>query len=112
MLTDSEQIITGDPNGLDLKKEIVSRNLVKNVNFDAINLTKQEVDERLEAYELVRVTSSEQMKLFKSKYSRTPVQDILQVDHIRSYRIPLCFRDVDDDLEVKPSDENKIDEGI
>ena len=37
------------------------------------------------------------------------MHDILQLDYLHSYKIPLCFRDINDDLDVEPNDDNILD---
>ena len=58
---------------------------------------------------MVRSISYEHMKMFKLKFSCTPISDILQTDLLRTYKIPLCFRESNDDLEVEPRDDNVLD---
>ena len=81
----------------------------REVDFDSIDLTEEDLKTKLRVYEMVRSLSYEHQKLFKHKFTRTPISDILQTDFLRTYQIPLCFRDANDDLSVEPRDDNVLD---
>ena len=83
--------------------------MVREIDFDAINLTEEELNDKLFAYELVRSIAHGQKQQSKNLFICTPVNDILSFDFLRTYKIPLCFRDVDDDLDVEPNQDNILD---
>lgn len=61
-------------------------------------------------FETLRSISTELSERHQLRFQKTPIDDILQIDYLKSHKIPLCFRDIDDDLEVQPSNDNILDE--
>ena len=83
--------------------------MLKEIDFEHVNLAEDDLNAILVAYEMVRGVVSDLQKNHKMRFTRTPVNDILQTDYLREYKIPLCFREIDDDLSVEPSNENVLD---
>ena len=72
----------------------------REIDFESINLTEEDLALKLMTFETLRTISTELGERHQLRFQKTPIDDILQIDYLKSHKIPLCFREIDDDLEV------------
>ena len=73
------------------------------VDFDNANVTEEELEARLAAFDAVREAHANATLIYKlggwpQRLALTLTQAILETEVIYRYSLPLCFREVDDDL--------------
>ena len=81
----------------------------REIDFDQFNMTEEDLEKKLMAFETVRQTAWDLRGKYNLGYTKTPVEDILQIDYLMNHKIPLCFREIDDDLDVLSNNDNVLD---
>ena len=77
------------------------RKLLQPVDFNNANITEEELTARLAAFDVVKeVLEDVTLKYTNRKLGQTLVESILDCPALLKYKVPLCFRETDDDLEV------------
>ena len=81
------------------------RKLVKHINFDKTNVTEEELNAILAAFDVTReahslATLKYRLGGHRTRLMTTLVEYLLESQALNNYKIPLCYREVDDDLEV------------
>ena len=91
------------------KTQVGLRKLVNAIDFGNTNVTEEELNARLAAFDIVgecHTLATQRHHRQSSKLTQTLVESmILDTPAIRTYRVPLCFRETDDDLEVVYSEQ-------
>lgn len=80
------------------------RKPAKLVDFDNLNLSADDLAAKLASYDVVIEAHNNVIAMTKKHSSdmlvRNLIEAILDSKALRAYKIPLCFREVDDDLTV------------
>ena len=89
--------------------------MVQQIDFNNANVTEEELEARLNAFDIVLEAHEEAVTPFSqkshhAKLGRYLCESLLDSEALEQYRVPLCFRETDDDLAVLDSmPENVLD---
>lgn len=75
------------------------------VDFNNANVTEEELKARLTAFEVIRDVQAQATRRLRegpkrSKLALALYEDLLECQAVTNYRVPLCYRETDDDLAV------------
>ena len=82
------------------------RKLLQPVDFNNANITEEELTARLAAFDVVKEVHEDVTLRYKKNHvgprqpGLTLVECVLDCPALTKYKVPLCFREIDDDLEV------------
>jgi len=81
------------------------RKLVQPLDFSNTNVTEEELNSLLAAFDVVREAHSSATLKYRqggqrTRLTQTLVESLLDTQALNDFRVPLCFRETDDDLEV------------
>ena len=92
------------------------RKLLSPVDFNNANITEEELAAKLATFDAIREVQADVLRRHRFKNVRssnlrkqqqqqqllghTLVESILDAVALKKYKVPLCFREIDDDLEV------------
>lgn len=91
------------------------RILIEPVDFNNGNITEEELKARLAAFDVIREAHSQTLLKYRSgghrmKLGLNLTEALLDCDELNKYKVPLCYREIDDDLEVTYNEaENALD---
>ena len=96
-------------------QKIGTRKLVSQVDLRNLNITEEELMARLTTFDVVRDAHLLALQKYKEgghrmKLACNLTEALLDCDALNKYKVPLCYREIDDDLEVIYNEvENRLD---
>ena len=89
--------------------------MVSQVDLRNLNITEEELMARLTTFDVVRDAHLLALQKYKEgghrmKLACNLTEALLDCDALNKYKVPLCYREIDDDLEVIYNEvENRLD---
>mmetsp|Transcript_46801 Transcript_46801/g.61935 ORF Transcript_46801/g.61935 Transcript_46801/m.61935 type:complete len:110 (-) Transcript_46801:245-574(-) len=86
------------------------RTLLQDIDYNNVNITEEELNARLAAFDAVSAIHEDSLARLGPHDSlvRNLAEAILDSKVLEHYKVPLCFREVDDDLAVNQDEVETI----